>query len=208
VREKKTNSLNLLILEDVPVDAELIEYELRKAKLQYSAVCVASEEEFVRELDRIVPDAILSDYSLPQFNALAALEILHQRGLEVPFVLVTGSQSEEVAVKCIKKGADDYILKESLKRLPSALLSAIAKRQAHRDREQAEQAQALRRSEEHFRTLIENSSDIITILSAKGKILFESPSIERVLGYDAEELVGRNVFDLIHPNDLQEVLAA
>lgn len=206
MREKKANSLSLLILEDVSADAELIEYELRKAKLQYNAACAKSEEEFVRELDRNIPDAILSDYSLPQFNALAALEILRQRDLDIPFVLVTGSQSEEVAVKCIKKGADDYILKESLKRLPSALLSAIGRRQAQRDREQAETA--LRHSEEHFRTLIENSSDIITILNAKGKILFESPSIERMLGYESEELVGRNVFDLVHPNDLQEVLAA
>ena len=206
MREKRTNSLKLLILEDVPADAELIEYELRKAKLNYDAVCVASEKEFIRELDRSRPDAILSDFSLPQFDALAALEILRERRLDIPFVLVTGSQSEEVAVKCIKKGADDYILKESLRRLPSALQGAIAKRKAERDREQAERA--LRQSEEHFRTLIENSSDIITVLNAKGKILFESPSIERILGYGTEELVGRNVFDLIHQNDLQEVLAA
>jgi PAS domain S-box-containing protein len=206
VREKRSNSLKLLILEDVSADAELIEYELRKAKINYTAVCVENEQDFVRELDRAKPDAILSDFSLPQFNALAALEILRERNLDIPFVLVTGSQSEEVAVKCIKKGADDYILKESLRRLPSALLSAIAKRQAQHDREQAERA--LRQSEEHFRTLIENSSDIITVLNAKGKILFESPSIERILGYDTEELLGRTVFDLIHQNDLQEVLAA
>jgi DNA-binding NtrC family response regulator len=189
VREKRSNSLNLLILEDVPSDAELIELELRRAKINFNSVCVENETDFVRELDRRLPDAILSDYSLPQFNALAALEILRERKLEIPFVLVTGSQSEEVAVKCIKKGADDYILKESLRRLPSALLSAIGKRKAERDREEAEHA--LRQSEEHFRTLIENSSDIITVLDARGRILFQSPSIERILGYDTEELVGR-----------------
>ena len=74
MREKKNNSLNLLILEDVPSDADLIQHELRKAKLSFDAVCVQSEEEFRRELERARPDAILSDYSLPQFNALAALE--------------------------------------------------------------------------------------------------------------------------------------
>ena len=74
-----------------------------------------------------------------------------------------------------------------------------------RDREFAEQA--LRRSEDYFRTLIENSSDIITILNTKGKILFQSPSIERVLGYRADEMLDKNAFDLIHPNDVQRLLA-
>jgi PAS domain S-box-containing protein len=205
VREKRSNYLNVLILEDVPADAELIQYELRKAKLNFDARCVESEAEFVRALEADKPDVILSDFSLPQFNALAALEILRERKLQIPFVLVTGSQSEEVAVRCIKKGADDYILKESLKRLPSAVLGAIAKRNAEQDRESAEQA--LRRSEDYFRTLIENSSDIITILNPKGKILFQSPSIEKALGYRAEELLDKNAFDLVHPNDVQRVLS-
>jgi len=205
VREKRSNYLNVLILEDVPADAELIQYELRKAKLNFDARCVESEKEFVRALETQRPDVILSDFSLPQFNALEALEILRERKLHIPFVLVTGSQSEEVAVRCIKKGADDYILKESLKRLPSAVLGAIAKRNAEKDRESAEQA--LRRSEDYFRTLIENSSDIITILNPKGKILFQGPSIEKALGYRAEELLDKNAFDLIHPNDVQRVLA-
>ncbi|HEY6227817.1 MAG TPA: response regulator, partial [Verrucomicrobiae bacterium] len=187
MREKRSNHLSILILEDVRSDAELIQHELRKAKLNFDARCAESEEEFVSELNAATPDVILSDFSLPQFNALAALEILRERKLQIPFVLVTGSQSEEVAVRCIKKGADDYILKESLKRLPSAVLGAIAKRKAENDREVAEQA--LRRSEDYFRTLIENSSDIITILNPKGKILFQSPSIERVLGYRPEELI-------------------
>lgn len=205
MREKRSSSLNLLIVEDVPADADLIQYELRKGKIDFKAVCVACEEEFLRELERSRPDAIISDFSLPQFNALTALEILRARELEIPFILVTGSQSEETAVRCIKKGADDYILKESLKRLPSAVMSAISKRTAEEEREDA--LLALRWSEEHFRTLIENSSDIITILDRKGEILFESPSIERTLGYKPEELVGKNAFDLIHPNDLQRTLA-
>jgi PAS domain S-box-containing protein len=204
VREKRSNHLNVLILEDVPSDADLIQHELRKAKLNFDARCAQTEAEFVRELDDGPIDVILSDYSLPQFDALAALEILRARKLRIPFVLVTGSQSEEVAVRCIKKGADDYILKESLKRLPSAVLGAIAKRKAEQDRESAEQA--LRRSEDYFRTMIENSSDIITILSAKGKILFQSPSIERVLGYRPEELLDKNAFDFVHPNDVQRLL--
>jgi len=70
---------NVLIIEDVPADAELIEHELRKAKINFGARCVQSEEEFLRELDQRAPDAILSDFSLPQFNALAALEMVSLR---------------------------------------------------------------------------------------------------------------------------------
>lgn len=206
MREKRSNTLNILIVEDVPADAELIQYELRKGKISFTASTVSSREEFINAIDHWTPDAILSDFSLPAFNALEALDLLRERNIEAPFVLVTGSQSEEVAVKCIKKGADDYILKESLTRLPSALLGAISKRKAEKDREEAQTA--LRQSEEHFRTLIENSSDVITILDAKGRITFESPSVERVLGYSQEALIGRNAFDLIHPNDLPPVLEA
>ena len=76
MREKRSNHLNVLILEDVPSDADLIQHELRKAKLNFDARCAQTEEEFVRELDDGPIDVILSDYSLPQFDALAALEML------------------------------------------------------------------------------------------------------------------------------------
>src|SRR5690606_15916156 len=117
------------------------------------------------------------------------------------FILVTGSQSEEVAVQCIKEGADDYILKSSLKRLPTALLGAIQKKKAERDREQAEKA--LRLSEEYFRSIIDASSDITTILAADGTIRFESPALQRNLGYPPNELIQKSYFDFIHSSDLR-----
>lgn len=197
--ELMNDDLRILLLEDVPLDAELINRELRKANIQFTSRCVQTKADFLRELREFTPAAIICDFSLGQFNALDALELMKVEAPGLPFVLVTGSQSEEVAVACIKRGADDYILKSSLKRLPSALISALQRKEAERNQMRAEAA--LRRSEEHFRSLIENSSDIITIISGDGTITYQSPSVERVLGYSPAELVGRNVFEYIHPAD-------
>ena len=197
----KGTELHLLLIEDVPADAELIEYELRKAGLAFSSTCVASKKAFLHELRQERIDAIISDFSMPQFDALDALHLLSARKVDIPFILVTGSQSEEVAVQCIKEGADDYILKSSLKRLPTALLGAIQKKKAEREREQAEKA--LRLSEEYLRSIINASSDITTILSADGTIRFESPALQRNLGYPPNELIEKCYFDYIHSSDLR-----
>ncbi|MDX1950534.1 MAG: PAS domain S-box protein [Verrucomicrobiota bacterium] len=197
------NPLRILLVEDVEADAELIRYELKKAEIHFSAKCVDSKRAFLRALREETPDLIISDYSLPQFNALDALHLLKSHRVSVPFILVTGSQSEEVAAECIKEGADDYILKSSLRRLPNAIVGALKTRQAERERAEAEAA--LRRREEQFRALIENSSDIITILNEARVIQYVSPSLERALGYTPEQVIGRNVEDLVHPADQQLV---
>jgi PAS domain S-box-containing protein len=195
--------LRILMLEDVSTDAALIERELRQARIHFISRCVENEADFLRELKDFEPDIILSDFSLPQFNALHALHLMKVQEMDLPFILVTGSQSEETAVACLKEGADDYILKSSLKRLPSAVLSAMEKFEAERERIRAEQA--LRRSEEYFRSLTEHASDIITVVDRTGTIRYQSPALERVLGYRPEELVGRNIFELIHSEDTARV---
>jgi PAS domain S-box-containing protein len=198
-----TDELRILVLEDIASDAELIRRELRKGNLKFAFRCVATKDEFLQQLDTFKPDVIISDFSLGFFNALDALRLVHERAFDLPFILVTGSQSEEVAVACIKEGVDDYILKSSLKRLPSALLSSLKKKQAEQERSKAEKA--LRQSEEHFRSLIENSSDIITIMRPDGLVSYVSPSIERVLGYQPDDIVGTSAFDLVHPDDVPYV---
>src|SRR5579862_314580 len=116
---KAPGPLRILLVEDNPSDAELIEFELRNAGLAFSSRIIDSENEFIEILSSFAPDLILSDFSLPQFTAFHALEHLKERRIDTPFILVTGSQSEEVAVECIRRGADDYILKQSLTRLPT-----------------------------------------------------------------------------------------
>jgi two-component system cell cycle sensor histidine kinase/response regulator CckA len=187
------------MVEDVAADAELIQHVLRKAGLEFKTRCVHSKKAFLKELREEPPDVILSDFAMPQFNALDALHLLKSHRVNLPFILVTGSQSEETAVQCIQEGADDYILKSSLTRLPTSLKSVLTKHKAEQDREKAEQA--LRESEEHFRSLIENSSDIISVLAHDGLILYTSPSVERVFRHSVSDLIGRPMTDFIHEND-------
>lgn len=201
-----TEELRILLLEDVSDDAELIKRELRKGNIAFTSRRVYTSKEYLRELEDFSPHIVISDFTLGEFNALDALALLQQHRPELPFILVTGSQSEEVAVACIKDGADDYILKSSLTRLPSAVLGALKKKEIERERTRVEAA--LRRSEEHFRSLIEHSSDVITIISRDGTISYESPSLERVLGFKPEELMGQNAFELIHPQDVPLVVDA
>ena len=121
-------SLKILILEDVAADAELIQWQLSKEKLNFKAQCAASRDEYINALDAFDPDIILSDHSLPGFDSLSALQIARSKKPEISFILVTGSISEEFAVTCIKSGADDYILKSNLTRLPSAIKASLEKR--------------------------------------------------------------------------------
>ncbi|HXI51721.1 MAG TPA: response regulator, partial [Candidatus Saccharimonadales bacterium] len=138
--------LDILIIEDVLQDAELIEEELRQTGLAFRARRTENRPGFLAELDRNPPDIILSDFTLPEFDAFEALQLLRRLHLDIPFILVTGTRSEEVAVECIREGADDYILKASLRRLPTSISNALKKKATEQARLEAESA--LRRSEE------------------------------------------------------------
>src|SRR5690606_14845924 len=116
--------LKILILEDSQDDADMIQRELKKAGILFKATVVNKRQDFEDALQQIQPDVILSDHSLPQFNSIEALKLYKQYkdalNLSAPFILITGSVSEEFSVQCIKGGADDYILKDRLKRLPAS----------------------------------------------------------------------------------------
>jgi PAS domain S-box-containing protein len=191
--------LNLLLLEDVRADAELVEHELKRAKIPFATRRVETREDFLQELSSWPPDVILADYSLPQFSAMEALQLLRQRQSDTPLILVTGSNSEEVAVQCMQEGAEDYILKASLKRLPSAVQRAVQKRRA--GREQKETELALCRSEEHYRLIAENTRDLICLLDLDQQFLYASPSFELVLDRRATNLLGTSCAALVHPED-------
>ncbi len=123
-------NLRILVLEDMEDDLELIEYILTDAHLDFTTKRVDNREQFVSALKKGQIDVILSDHSLPQFNSLEALEIYRESGLKIPFILVTGAVSEEFAVNSLKQGADDYVLKSNLTRLPSAIVNAVKQREA------------------------------------------------------------------------------
>jgi signal transduction histidine kinase len=132
--------LKILMLEDLQDDVGLIERTLNKQGISYLTKRVDTREEFTDALDNFQPDVILSDHALPQFNSLEALNICRKQAINVPFILVTGTVSEEFAVSCLKQGADDYVLKSNLVRLPSAIQNALKQRHHEHKRKKAEKA--------------------------------------------------------------------
>ena len=132
-----TTPLHLLILEDRTEDAELMVHELRRAGFDPQWQRVDTEADFLAHLDQEL-DVILADYSLPQFDAQRALEHLKQRGVDVPFIIVSGCIGEECAVECMKSGATDYLLKDRLTRLGQAVRKAVDEKCLRDDRQRAE----------------------------------------------------------------------
>jgi signal transduction histidine kinase len=136
------------MLEDLQDDVGLIEHALSRDGVHFTSMQVDSRDEFVQALQVFLPDVILSDHSLPQFNSIEALKICKEHGYNVPFILVTGTVSEEFAVSCLKQGADDYVLKSNLARLSSAIANSMRQRQVETRRRQAEAT--LRRQNEEL----------------------------------------------------------
>jgi PAS domain S-box-containing protein len=117
----------ILHIEDIASDAELVERTLKKSGLAFNKVIVDKKNDYTRLLQDFQPDIVLSDHSLPTFNSLEALKILKSSGKNIPFILITATVSEEFAVDIMKEGASDYVLKDRLQRLPSAVTNAIQK---------------------------------------------------------------------------------
>jgi PAS domain S-box-containing protein len=197
------DSLRILILEDVPMDAELVEYELGRAGIAFSSRRVDSREEFLRELEQYRPDVILSDYTLPRFDGMTALSLARQRAPAIPFLIVTGSVNEETAVGCMKAGATDYLLKSNLARIGPAIEAALERERARAEKLQAQSALAA--SERRFRSLVQNSSDLVTIVAPDGAILYASDSAERIVGYLPADMVGTSLLQYLDQHDVDSV---
>lgn len=325
--------IRILLVDDNAGDAELITREIKKAGYSVNWIRVESEPEMREALRRSEWDLIISDYSMPGFGGEHALDIIKELGLDIPFILISGTVGEEIAVNIVKKGASDYLMKDKLARLGSVVEreledarvrhernlaleslreNSMVMKQAQRlaslgswqwdirtnkvtwsdelysiyglspevfdatfegylqlvheeDRERVEKQilkaltsktsiqfeerivrptgehrylrswgavllsdngqptkmygaclditenrkmfEALRWSEQRFKSLVANISDIITLLDIQGKILYESASIRHILGYEEDELVGKSVWEFIHPEDLENVAA-
>lgn len=139
--------LKILMLEDSEDDATLIKRILIKENIAFSDERVDTRDEFLEAINRFKPDVVLSDHGLPGFNSREALRICLRERSNTPFILVTGTVSDEYAVSCIREGADDYILKSNLSRLPSAILSAVKKRKLEKLKREARHALRQQNSE-------------------------------------------------------------
>src|SRR5690348_9898984 len=147
---KVKKDVNILMLEDDEADAELIKFALRKGGLSFSVTRVETREKYLNQLEQDPPSLILSDYSLPGFNGHDALALALKKCPQTPFVFVTGTMGEEVAIETLKSGATDYVLKTRLSRLMPAVNRAL--REAH-DRAQRRRAEEqLRQSHEQLRS--------------------------------------------------------
>lgn len=171
--EQQEKVLDILILEDVPIDAEMIDRELRNAHIEHRMRRVASRNKFLKEIETYSPDVILADYSLPQFNGLEALKIVREKGKKIPFILVTGLKNEEIAVECLKHGADDYILKSSLRRLPGAIQNALEKRRTAWENERLEEE--LARYQKQILSIFDSITDAFFAVNESWDILYLNP---------------------------------
>jgi signal transduction histidine kinase len=143
--------IHILMLEDNATDAELAGHTLRRGGIRFTHTRVETEEDFVRELDDNPPELILSDYALPGFDGYAALDIAKRKAPNTPFIFVTGTMGEEVAIETLKSGATDYVLKHRLSRLVPSVHRALREAQERAERRRAQEQ--LRESHEQLRAL-------------------------------------------------------
>jgi len=173
--------LKLLQLEDDNFDVELIGKFLRRAGLDFTTIVVSDKPGFLAALRSAEFDAILADNSLPQFNSVDALKLLQKEAVDPAFILVTGTVSEEFAVDIIHKGADDYILKNNLTRLPAAIMQAIEKKKMKKEKLDAEAG--LIKSERRYRTLFQRNLAGIYQSNTDGRIIDCNNAFCKMLGY-------------------------
>jgi PAS domain S-box-containing protein len=189
--------LRILVLEDVAADVTLISHELRAGGVPFHATRVETRDDFIREIEQNPPDLILSDHGLPGFDGFSALAIARERCPDTPFIFVTGSMGEELAIDSLRSGATDYVLKTRLSNLVPAVQRALRLAEERRMRRQAERD--LRESEERFRLLVSGVKDYaIFMLDPEGRISSWNAGAETVLGYHAREVIGRH-FECFYP---------
>jgi PAS domain S-box-containing protein len=182
------SSLHVLIVEDNPADARMLLRELRQAGFAPCFTRVETEIEFLAHLAPC-PDIVICDYNLPQFDALRALELLRQREPDVPFVIVSGSIGEETAVRAIKMGATDYLLKSHLGRLGSVVTHALDQRRLREVERQAQRRIA------HDAMLLANVRDSVVVTDLEGIVTFWNEGATQLFGWPAEEMLGRPYAD-------------
>ncbi|HEY4207418.1 MAG TPA: PAS domain S-box protein, partial [Puia sp.] len=193
--------LKILMLEDSVTDAEMVEWFLKKDHPDYRFHLAKNKESFLLALEQYQPDVILADNSLPQFNASEALTIVRQQSLHIPFILVTGTVSEEFAAGIIKAGADDFILKDRLARLPAAVEAALKQQQTEMEKLNA--FRKLSESEEKFRSLLESAPDAMVIMDEQNHIQLINAQTEKLFGYTASEIIGKTV-EILLPDDYRK----
>ena len=184
-------ALRILILEDMPSDAELMDYELREAEIAHTYRRVADRKHFVAALEERWPDIILSDFNLPGFDGLEALALAQAACPDTPFIFVSGARGEEVAIDMLKRGATDYVLKDRISRLGPAVQRALREAEERQERRQAEAA--LRESEENYRLLLKNIPAVVYKGYVDCAVDFVDRKVEELVGYPKRKFDARDL---------------
>ena len=198
--------VRVLIVEDVSSDAELVERELRRGGLAFESRVVATEAAYLRELEAFAPDVVLSDYTLPGFGGLEALRLLLERRPEVPLVVVTGSINEETAAECIKRGAVDYVIKEHLVRLPTAVRSALEGARLQKEAESARERQA--REHALLQAVLDSTGTVLVAVDREMRyLMFNRRYAEKLRElYGTEPAVGGTALDSFPPGPERDTI--
>ena len=191
-----SDDLRILILEDVPTDAELVERELRRAGIAFVSERVDTRDAFLAELLEFAPDLVLSDYMMPKFNGMEALELVKERFPSIPLVIVTGSMNEETAVECLKAGAADYVIKERLVRLGPAVKGVLAENRVAEEKRKAQEG--MRAAARAWRATFDAMRDAVSLLDAEGRVLRCNTAMSDLLGKSWEEIIGSHCCELLH----------
>jgi PAS domain S-box-containing protein len=201
--------LRVLIVEDSEDDALLLLRALQRGGYAPTYACVDTPAAMQAALDREGWDIVISDYSMPHFSGLGALTLVKERGLDLPFILVSGTIGEESAVAAMRVGAHDYLMKDNLARLAPAVARELHEAEERLARRQAEEQ--LRQAEARYRTLVEHIPAItyIAALDQVSSTLYVSPQIETILGFSPAEWMTdpERWLKQLHPRDLERVRA-
>jgi len=195
--------LRILMIEDEAHDAALVQHALEEGGFDFNFCRVESESEFLKELEHFRPVVILSDHGLPAFDGFTALNLAQQRAPDTPFIFVTGSLGEEMAIKALKTGATDFVLKHRLSTLPSAVHRALRQAEFRVQRKQAEEA--LLTSEERYRSLVELSPDALFVQSEDKVVFINSAGVKLFGATNPSELIGKSVNQLFPPAHWKQV---
>ena len=195
--------LRVLCLDDIIEDADLIREYLKSDGLNLEFDIVTDEVKYSEKLRSKEYDIILSDYNLPGFSGIAALLLAKKHCPLVPFICVSGTIGEDLAVELMHLGASDYIIKDKLSKLPIAVNRALKEAMEHRIRLSAERS--LIESEARFRDIIMSSNDWVWEIDKEWKYCYSSEKIKKILGYSPEEMIGKTPFDFMTPEEQTSV---
>ena len=188
--------LNVLIVEDSDLDAELMILRLENEGFQLQSTRVQTREAFLAALNNDL-DLILSDWSLPQFSGLDALKLMHEKGYDLPFIIISGSIGEEAALEALRIGAYDYLLKDRPDRLGQSVRNALEQKQLQDKNRKAQEA--LEASEAELRALFASMQELVLVLDHEGNYLKIAPTNLALLANPPEKLIGSNLDTVFSP---------